>query len=106
MSDRLLGSLSMARGAGKLKMGFDVSKEAVEDGAPMAVLARDASPRTQREVRRFCPDTCRVVVLPYGMDEIAGRLGKAFAVAAVTDSGFAALISRNLGTDQEEVHDN
>ena len=102
MNDKLLSSLSMARGAGKLKIGFDASKEAVESGACLAVVASDASERTKSGVRAFCEGRCRLAELEETQDDIALKFGRRFAVAAVTDKNFAALITRSLGAQQEE----
>ena len=102
MSERLLSALSMARGAGKLSIGYDASREAVEAGAPLAVLAADASPRTAAGVRAFCEGRCPLVRLAETQDDIAAKFGRRFAVAAVTDGSFAALVRKNLDIPQEE----
>lgn len=102
MNSKLLSSLSMARGAGKLKIGFEASKEAVEAGAHLTVVASDASDRTKAAVRSFCEGLCETVVISETQDDIARKFGRRFAVAAVTDINFAALIRKNLDTLQEE----
>ena len=102
MNDKLLSSLSMARGAGKLKIGFDSSREAVESGAFLAVVASDASDRTRAGVKAFCEGRCPLAEIEETQDDIALKFGRRFAVAAVTDKNFAALIKKSLGTQQEE----
>ena len=102
MNDKLLSSLSMARGAGKLKIGFDAAKEAVGSGAFLAVVASDASGRTKAGVRAFCEGRCPLAEIDETQDDFASKFGRRFAVAAVTDRNFAALITRSLGALQEE----
>ena len=102
MNDKLLSSLSMARGAGKLKIGFDASKEAVADGASLVILTSDASDRTRAAVNGFCQGKCPVAEIGETQEDISSKFGRRFAVAAVTDPNFAALIRKNLDTLQEE----
>ena len=102
MNDKLLSSLSMARGAGKLSIGFDASREAVESGAFLAIVTSDASARTRSGVRSFCEGRCPLAEIDETQDDIETKFGRRFAVAAVTDKNFAALIIRSLGAQQEE----
>lgn len=102
MNDKLLSALSMARGAGKLKIGFDACRDAVMSGAPMAVIASDVSERTASAVHRFCEGLCSVVTLDETQSEIEMKFGRRFGVAAVTDGNFASLIRKNLRPEQEE----
>lgn len=94
MNDKLLSAMSMARGAGKLKIGFDAAKEAAENGAPLVLLASDVSDRTRRETLRFCGDKVETLETELTQDEIKDKFGWRFGVVAVTDSNFAKLIKQ------------
>ncbi len=96
-SDRLLSAVSMARGAGKLKIGYDATADAVIKGAPLVIIASDASERTRTAVERFCEDMTTLVELSRTQEEIENSVGRRFAVAAVCDENFAALIEKQLG---------
>ncbi len=96
-SDKLLSAVSMARGAGKLKIGYDAAADAVLKGAPLVLLASDASDRTKTATERFCEDMTKIVYLPRTQEEIENTVGRRFAVAAVSDGNFAALIEKQLG---------
>ena len=93
----------MARGAGKLQIGYDASKDAVADGAELVVLASDASERTKRSVMNFCGEAgteCRE--LDITQEEFSGKFGWKFGVAAVTDRNFAKLVRMKIEAKQED----
>lgn len=92
MADKLQGLLGFARRAGKLTFGADaVLKDVAFGKAQVVLLSTDASPRTEKAVRRACEET-RTPCLRTGLDK--ERLGACIgrgdtAVTAVTDSSFA-----------------
>ena len=93
MNEGLLSALSMTRGAGKLRIGFDASKDAAESGAPLVIVASDVSERTRRSVRSFCEDCgTELIETDITQDDIKEKFGWRFGVAAVTDINFAKLI--------------
>lgn len=95
MSEKLLSALSMARGAGKLKIGLEASKEAASGGAPLVVVASDTSERTQRSIREYCTENTEVIMLQETQQDIADKFGWKFGVAAITDNNFADLVRRS-----------
>lgn len=95
-NDRVLSAMSMARGAGKLKIGFEAAREAVYAGASMVIMADDVSERTSREVGRFCEGRCELAVPGLTQDDIERKFGRRFGVAAVTDDNFAELIRKAI----------
>ena len=103
MKDPLLSALSMARGAGKLKIGMEASKSAVISGASLVIFASDTSPRTAREIRMNCSDRTEILELRKTQSQIAEKFGWKFGVAAVTDSNFAALVRKAAEQDMEET---
>lgn len=98
MSEKLLSALSMARGAGKLKIGLEASKEAALSGAPLVVITNDTSERTKRSIKECCTDRTEVITLQETQQDIAGKFGWKFGVAAVTDNNFAELVRRSAET--------
>ena len=95
MNDGLLSAMSMARGAGKLKIGFDAAKDAAAQGAPLVILASDVSERTRRSAQAFCEEgSVSLLEADITQDEIKDKFGWKFGVAAVTDRNFAKLISK------------
>lgn len=94
MSEKLLSALSMARGAGKLKIGLEASKEAAAGGAPLVVVASDTSERTQRSIIECCTENTEVIMLRETQQNIADKFGWKFGVAAITDNNFADLVRR------------
>ena len=101
MKEKTLSALSMARGAGKLKIGLDASKDAVMSGAPLVIIAEDTSDRTRRAVKDSCGVQTEVLELRLTQQDIAGKFGWRFGVAAVTDNNFADLVRRSAETIRE-----
>ena len=95
MSEKLLSALSMARRAGKLMIGLEASKDAVRTGAPVVVITRDTSDRTQKSIRECCTVKTEVIMLWETQQDIADKFGWKFGVAAVTDKNFAELVRRS-----------
>ena len=95
MSEKLLSALSMARRAGKLKIGLEASKDAVRAGASIVIITKDTSVRTQKAVRECCTDKTEVIMLQETQQYIADKFGWKFGVAAVTDKNFAELVRRS-----------
>ena len=95
MNEKLLSALSMARRAGKLKIGLEASKDAARAGAPAVVITKDTSERTQRAIRECCTDRTEVIMLLETQQDIADKFGWKFGVAAITDNNFAELVRRS-----------
>ena len=95
MNEKLLSALSMARRAGKLKIGLEASKDAARAGAPLVVVTKDTSERTHRAIRECCTDRTEVIMIQESQQDIADKFGWKFGVAAVTDINFAELVRRS-----------
>ena len=88
--DRIAGSLTMCRRAGKLLLGFDAVKEAAQQGAVCCILlAADTSQKTEKEMQFFAGDRIPLRKLPYDMDALTAYFRKRTAVFGVCDEGFA-----------------
>lgn len=108
---KLTGILSICRKAGKMVLGFDPMKEALEKKQVSGVLTTaDISPKTYKEVCYFCQKkNIPVSPLPMTMVELGSTVGRKAAVVAVLDAGFfdrirqlSADSEQNSATDQEE----
>ena len=103
MTDRLLGALSMARGAGRLKIGFEASRDAAFAGAPLVVAAADLSPRSLRGVQQFCESSgAQLLLLRQTQQQMEQKFGWRFGVAAITDDNFAVLVRQQAQREQED----
>lgn len=101
-NDRLLGSLAMCRAAGKLKIGFDASREAIFARAPLVVIASDASQRTRTSIESLAKENgVKVLALTQSAAQIEAVVGRSFAVAALVDENFAKLVCKNHGVNKE-----
>ncbi|MBR4199657.1 MAG: 50S ribosomal protein L7ae [Oscillospiraceae bacterium] len=88
--NRLTASLTMCRKAGRLLLGFDAVKDAVQQGSVMLILlAADASAKTEKEIR-FYAGKLPVRKLPLDMDTLKLYFRKRTAVFGVCEEGFAA----------------
>ena len=99
---KLTGILSICRKAGKMALGFDPMKEALEKNKVSGVLtAADISPKTYKEVCYFCQKKdIPVCAVPLTMFEIGSVTGRKAAVIAVLDKGFSDRI-RQLCAEPE-----
>ncbi len=90
-SRRTADLLTICFKAGKAVKGFDSSEEAVKNGNASCLLtASDASEKTVKETA-FIGNKYSVPVygIPLAKEDISRLCGKATAVIAVTDKGFA-----------------
>jgi len=89
---KVLNALGMCRRAGKLGIGMDATIESVRKGAPLVLIAKDASDRTRKKVKEAAEGLSETVELDYTMDEIESGVGRKFAVAAVKDKNLAQAV--------------
>lgn len=103
---KLAGILSICRKAGKLVLGFDPMKEALEKHHVSGVLTTaDISPKTYKEVCYFCQkQNVPVCPVPLTMLELGSTVGRKAAVAAVTDSGFFDRMQQLCAASEQEQH--
>ena len=91
MKSKLIDTITFCKRLGKLTIGFDVVKTAVQTGeAQVVLLAADLSPKTQKEVEYLCG----IFEIPFRrteitLDEYWYLIGKRAGVIAVTEEGFA-----------------
>lgn len=96
--DKVLSLLGLARKAGRLSAGFDLSAQAAREGrAALLAAAADVSPKTYKNL---CYEADRAgipaVRLEADMRELSRACGVKAGVLAVTDQGFAQAALKEL----------
>lgn len=105
MNSKLIGLITICRKAGRMVMGFDPSKEAIEGGKAFSIiLASDISPKTEKEIRFFAGRrNVPVAVSGCTINDLYCSLGKKVGVIAICDEGFSkkalALTEENNGSE-------
>ena len=91
MNDRLLSFLGICRRAGKVVIGNDPVREAIEtDKAFLVMVASDISGNTLKKINTAVNEgNVPCYTVNRTKDEISFSLGKACACLAVIDKGFA-----------------
>lgn len=104
MSCEILSLLGLARKAGRLAQGEDMTAEAVADHkVRLLVLTSDTAPTTVRRTHRLAEDRIPVAVLKEKKAELGAALGRdTCAVCAVLDMGFAAKLAEKIAAEQPE----
>lgn len=96
-TDSVTTLLGLALRAGKLAVGEEPVREALQEGkARIVLLARDASDRTRRKVEPKL-GSVPLTVLEADKETLGLGLGRAScALCAVTDKGFAQSLSKHF----------
>ncbi len=104
MNDRLLSFLGLCRRAGKLVIGFDPLKDAVETGKAFFVLvAADISANTLKKLNTALGESdIPFYTVNRTKDEISFSLGKTCACLAVIDKGFADKLTELILAEQKK----
>ena len=102
--NKLLGLLSLCRKTGKLRIGFEPVKEAVQAGeADLVLYAADFSPRSKGRMELVLEQSGgppRVYQTGLTMFDLSQVCGKLAGVVAVADSGFAAGMEKLMTRDE------
>lgn len=104
MNDRLLSFMGICRRAGKLVIGNDPVKESIEtDKALLVIIASDISQNTLKKIMPVIEgSSVPCYRVNRSKDEIGFSLGKACAILAVTDKGFADKLTELILTEQKK----
>jgi len=95
--ERIAGYLGLAQRAGKIAAGDTAAQEALRKGkAFLLVLAEDAAPQVQEEMRTLAGDNTPVLMWPDKVDlgRIVGKSRR--GAVALLDEGFAKAICKLL----------
>ena len=98
MQDKLLSMLGMAKKAGKLTEGYDLTAEALHSGkASLAVAAEDVSEKTFKNLK-YEADKAGIPVarLQISMKELGAACKTRAGVMALSDKGFAQAVLKQL----------
>ena len=104
MNDRLLSFLGLCRRAGKLVIGNDPLREAIETEKALLVLtASDISENTLKKINTAV-DAGKVAYyqIDRTKDELSFSLGKTCACLAVIDEGFASKLTELIKAEQKK----
>lgn len=102
--NKLMDTVTFCKRAGKLVLGFDLVKQATAEGrAALVMLAKDISPKTQKEVEFFCKQYQAVLKqVPITLDEFWYLIGKRTGIVAVCDTHFAEKLLTVIETETTE----
>ncbi len=99
-NNRLLGTLGLARRAGKTVLGTDLVCKAMRRGELLSViLASDASDNTKKRIRdKTAFYGVRLIEIDACSDELGRSVGKSGSVAAVgiTDENFSSALIKHI----------
>ncbi len=101
MRDKLIASITFCKRLGKLVLGFDLVKNAMQLGeARIVLLASDLSEKTKKEANYLCQMfQTPLYQTELTLDEFWYLVNKRAGILAVTDEGFAQKIEGLLGDD-------
>ncbi|WP_145318839.1 YlxQ family RNA-binding protein [Paenibacillus xylanexedens] len=100
---KTLSYLGLAMRAGKLVTGEEIVLKAIRSSeAKMVIVAGDASANTQKKFRDKCGTYKVPLLIGFDRDNLGSSIGKdTRVVLAVTDRGFAKMISKQVGIMSE-----
>ena len=101
MKEKFLSALSMARGAGKLVLGYDGVAASIGKDAVLVLCTKDCSERTLRNIQHLCEGVVPFRVVPWNQEDLETKFHKKIGVVAVTDTNLARLIEKNAVEDTE-----
>ncbi|WP_077533143.1 L7Ae/L30e/S12e/Gadd45 family ribosomal protein [Massiliimalia massiliensis] len=89
--NKLIETVTFCKRIGGLVIGFDLVKQAMQKGeAGLVLLARDLSPKTEKEIRFLCGQfDVALKKTELSLDEFWYLIGKRAGVIAVTNPAFA-----------------
>lgn len=96
MRDKLISTITFCKRLGKLALGFDAVKSAMQlDEAALVLTASDLSPKTKKEIQ-YLSEVFAVPIrgVELTLDELWYLIGKRAGVIAVCDEGFAEKLIR------------
>lgn len=88
--NKIMGLLTIARRAGKLSLGMDMSKYACRSGISKGICtAVDISPKSLKEIKFLCfRENVPMYSLGMDMESVGNELGKKVGIISINDIGF------------------
>lgn len=105
VEDKLLSMLGLCKKAGKLTSGFDPVAEKVAQGyVSLIVLARDLSPKSEKEIRRVADKyNVKICGAPFTMEQVMQRTGRRCGILGVCDKELAKAVGGIMGCNGSHV---
>ena len=102
MNDSALSLLGLCRKAGKLSLGHDACKAALNAGsASLCVICSDASQRLNDEITALAENAgVRIFDVSYSMMDIKNATAFKAAVFTVDDEGFARTLIKKINENE------
>lgn len=103
--NKFLSFLGLCRKAGRLVLGFDSVKEAIQNNTvEMILFTSDVSQKTKKEIL-FCIRlrTIKVHNINICMDDFMKILGKRSGIIAITDPGFSKKLSQLISQEELDI---
>ncbi|AJS61521.1 L7Ae/L30e/S12e/Gadd45 family ribosomal protein [Paenibacillus sp. IHBB 10380] len=101
--NKTLSRLGLAMRAGKIVTGDEIVLKTIRSSeAKLVILAGDASLNTQKKFRDKCGTYKIPLLIGFDRESLGTSIGKPNRVVlAITDQGFAEMISKPMGTMSE-----
>lgn len=105
MSSKLLALMGIARGAGKVELGYDKSLESMHKFKSFVVfVACDISPKTKKGLDYASEeDDIPVYTLPYTMFDLSNAVGQKTGIISINDAGFAKKMVQLLQSEKDLI---
>lgn len=93
-NEKLISTITFCKRLGKLVLGFDLVKTAMQQGtAYLVMISTDLSPKTKKEIMYLATELeTQTLEIDITLDELWYLIGKRAGVIAVCDEGFAEKI--------------
>lgn len=101
-----LTTIGLARRAGKLSYGADMTKQAILTGAAKTVfVAYNASPRILRNFTELCEDfKLPLIVTLYTMSELGNAVNRPdTAVISINNKGLSKVVLKHLEVEGKKI---
>lgn len=103
MNNPILSLLGIARKAGKLSLGTESAKSALQKNkSNLILLAADISNKTEKELRFLSNGKTPLIRLPFNTFQISNAVGTKTGIISVDDSGFAKAIDKKIPKSETE----
>lgn len=95
--NKFLSTLGLARRAGKLTYGFDMTAAGIHKAA-LILLGQDTAPRTRKNITEIAESAgVPVVSVPFTKETLGASIGaKPVGIIGVADRGFAASLLNSI----------
>lgn len=102
MNDSALNLLGLCRKAGKLSLGHDACKAALNQGkASLCLICSDASQRLSEEISSLAEKAgVRIFDVGYSMLDIKAAISFKAAVLTIDDEGFAKSLIKKINENE------